>query len=197
MAEVKRSEGNGIETDVGGNTYVIGTEEQGRTWIGYETETVEEIYPIDIEHIQHFAEGVEDGNPLYWSDEYAKQTRWGGRIAPWGVVALTSEHRVWRPDWMGGLPKVQGAISYAQVPLPGNRMLATDYETQCFIPFRPGDRVFRNQKLVDIIPRTFRLGTGHQIVVETNYLNQKGEVCIKDRRTVFRYRPPEDAQAAK
>lgn len=175
------------ETDAAGTIYVIGTEEEGRTWIGRETEPVEEPYAIDVEHIQHFAEGIEDPNPLYWSDEFAKQTRWGGRIAPWGVVVLQNEHRVWRPEWMG-MPKIEGVISYSQIPLPGNRLLATDYETECFVPFRPGDRVFRNQKLIDIIPKTFRIGVGHQIVVETNYRNQKGELCIKDRRTVFRYR---------
>jgi acyl dehydratase len=178
------------EKDPSGITYVIGTEEEGRTWIGRETEPVAEAYPVDVEHIEHFAEGIEDPNPLYWSDEFGKQTRWGGRIAPWGVTVLTGEHHVWRPEWMGNTRSDPG-LSYSRVPLPGNRLLATDYEIECLIPLRPGDRVTRSTKLVDIIPKTFRLGVGHQIVMETSFRNQTGEVCIKDKRTVFRYRPVE------
>src|ERR1017187_10133702 len=115
MAEEKR------ESDPAGYIYVIGTEEEGMKWIGDEAEPVEDRYAVDAEHIDHFAEGIEDPNPLYWSDEFGKQTRWGGRIAPWGVVVLTVEHNVWRPAWMEKSKAHHGW--YMTVPLPGNRLL--------------------------------------------------------------------------
>ncbi len=174
------------ETDPSGLVYVIGTEEEGMRWIGTETEPIEEPYPIDVEHIEHFAEGIQDGNPLYWSDELAKQTKWGGRIAPWGVVVLTTEHRVWRPDWQE--KKEETATLFLRTPLPGNRLLATDYEVECHAPLRPGDRVSVSEKLLSIVAKTFRVGQGHQVTVEKSFRNQKGELCIRDRRTVFRYR---------
>ena len=180
MAEYK------TEIDPSGLVYVIGTEADGMQWIGRESKPVEEPYPIDREHIEHFSEGIEDPNPLYWSDEFGKKTRWGGRIAPWGVVMLTMEHNVWRPEWMG--KKKGHDVFYLKVPLPGNRMLATDYEVECYVPMRPGDRIFKNEKLVDLIPKTFRVGEGHQMVVDTFYRNHNGDLCVKDRRTVFRYK---------
>lgn len=177
------------EIDPSGVVFHIGAEEEAVQWIGRESKPVEEAYPIDVEHIEHFAEGIEDPNPLYWSDEFGKQTRWGGRIAPWGVVMLTMEHNVWRPAWMG--ERKGHDMFFFTVPLPGNRLLATDYEVECYEPMRPGDHIFKNEKLIDIIPKTFRIGVGHQMVVDTFYRNQKGELCVKDRRTVFRYRAPD------
>ncbi|MFN8545092.1 MAG: MaoC family dehydratase N-terminal domain-containing protein [Candidatus Binatia bacterium] len=174
------------ETDPSGLVYVIGTVEEGMQWIGRETEPIEEPYPVDVEHIEHFVEGIQDPNPLYWSDEFGRQTRWGGRIAPWGVVVLTTEHRVWRPDWME--KKDENATLFLRTPLPGNRLLATDYAVECYVPLRPGDRVFVNEKLVSIVPKTFRVGEGHQVTVEKYFRNQERELCIKDSRTVFRYR---------
>jgi len=80
-----------LETDPAGYVYSIGTEAEGLQWVGRESEPVEQPYPVDVEHIEHFAEGIQDPNPLYWSEEFGRQTRWGGRIAPWGVIVLTGE----------------------------------------------------------------------------------------------------------
>ena len=175
-----------LETDPAGYVYRIGTEEEGMSWVGRESESIEQPYPVDIEHIEHFAEGIQDPNPLYWSEEFGRRTRWGGRIAPWGVTVLTAEHNVWRPAWMG--KRTETSTYFLSVPLPGNRLLATDYELECYMPLRPGDRVFKSEKLVAVVPKTFRIGAGHHVTVDTYFRNQKGEVCITDRRIVFRYR---------
>ena len=175
-----------LEQDPAGYVYRIGTEAEGMQWIGRESEPVEQAYPVDVEHIEHFAEGIQDPNPLYWSEEFGRQTRWGGRIAPWGVIVLTGEHRVWRPEWMG--KPAETTTFFMSVPLPGNRLLATDYEIECFAPLRPGDRVSKSEQLVAIVPKTFRVGVGHQVTVKAFFRNQKGELCITDSRTVFRYK---------
>ncbi len=168
-----------------GMTYIIGIEEEGMTYIGRETEPVAYPYPFDVEHIEHYCEGIEDPNPLYWSDEFGKQTRWGGRIGPWGVTVMCGEHAVWRPGWME--KKAQHASFYSMTPLPGTRLLATNYEVICHAPFRPGDRVTSSTKLVGIEPKTFRVGKGHLVTVETYFRNHRGELCVTDRRSVFRY----------
>lgn len=48
------------ETDPAGYVYRIGTEEEGMQWIGRESASIEQPYPIDVEHIEHFAEGIQD-----------------------------------------------------------------------------------------------------------------------------------------
>ncbi len=179
-------------TDSSGFVYVIGTEEEGLKFIGRESEPFEQPWPIDVKGIQHLAESVEDPNPLYWSDEFGKQTRWGGRIANWGDAwLLGGEHDVWRPAWWER--KDAASFSYMTIPLPGTRLLATNYEVECYVPFRPGDRIISTYKVADIIPKTYRIGIGHVIVMENYLRNQKGELCIKDKRWVFRYQPVEVA----
>ncbi|MDB5471513.1 MAG: hypothetical protein JWR84_3073 [Caulobacter sp.] len=37
---------------------------------------------VTREAIEHFALGVGDDNPLWWDDDHAAGTRWGGRVAP-------------------------------------------------------------------------------------------------------------------
>ncbi|MBT4521324.1 MAG: hypothetical protein HOC23_15095 [Halieaceae bacterium] len=174
------------ETDPSGVVYVIGTEEEGMSWIGQEAEPVEEAYPMTTRAIEHFVEGIEDSNPLYWSEEFSRQTRWGKRIAPWGIEVLCKEHKVWRPDWMG---EHEGQLTYhCRTPLPGNRLLGLDYEVECYKPLHHGDRVFVNEKLVDVVPKTMRIGSGHLVTVDNFFRNQHGDLCFKNRRTVFRYR---------
>ncbi len=174
------------ETDPSGVVYVMGTEEEGKSWIGQETEPVEETFPMTSRAIEHFVEGIEDPNPLYWSEEYGKKTRWGNRISPWGIEVLCKEHKVWRPDWMG---EHEGQLTFhCRTPLPGNRLLGLDYEVKCYKPFYPGDRVLVNEKLVSIVPKTMRIGTGHLVTVDNFFRNQNGDLCFKNRRTVFRYR---------
>ena len=40
------------ETDPAGYVYRIGSEEEGMQWIGRESESIEQPYPIDVEHIE-------------------------------------------------------------------------------------------------------------------------------------------------
>ena len=59
---------------------------------------------------------------------------------------------------------------------------------ECYQPFYPGDRMFINEKLINIVPKSFSIGKGHHITVENFFRNQDGDLCYKDSRTVFRYR---------
>ena len=38
------------------------------------------------------------------------------------------------------------------------------------------------------MPKTFRVGLGHHVTVKAFFRNQRGEVCITDSRTIFRYK---------
>lgn len=37
---------------------------------------------VTTDAIRHYAATLGDRNPLWWNEEYAKKTRWGGIIAP-------------------------------------------------------------------------------------------------------------------
>ena len=44
------------------------------------------VFQVEKEPIRRFADSVEDGNPLYWDEEYAKKSKYGSIIAPPGMI---------------------------------------------------------------------------------------------------------------
>ena len=40
------------------------------------------VFEVEKGAIKKFADAVDDGNPLYWDEEYAKNTKYGSIIAP-------------------------------------------------------------------------------------------------------------------
>ena len=59
-------------------------------------------FPVEVGHIMLFARAVGDINPIYYSDEAAKQTEPGGMIAPPTFVQSSAQ---FEPDY-GLRPKI-------------------------------------------------------------------------------------------
>ena len=49
--------------------------EKVRKFIGQTSDT--SIFEVEKEVIRRFADAVDDPNPLYWDEEYAKKSRYG------------------------------------------------------------------------------------------------------------------------
>src|SRR5437868_6949177 len=111
--------------------------DEARATIGRETETV--IGEVTLLDIQRYALTIGDDNPLYFDEEYARTTPYGGIIAPpnyltaviaWGVGVPESELTT---DGLGrrgagGLP-----------PIKAQRVMAGGQELEFHRPVRPGD----------------------------------------------------------
>jgi len=120
--------------------------------------------------IRHFCDGIGDKNPLYRWEDYAKFTRWGGLVAPNGVLICIGE---------AGAGK--GTVA------PGfGRSIAGGSTWTWFKPIRAGDRfhVFGTDMGVnekkphrDVPYRLF------QAMFRTTYLNQNNEVVAYRDRT--------------
>ena len=68
-------------------------------WVGKEQYTPQNTNPVERTEIRLFANIAGDMNPLWYSDEYGKQTRWGGMVAPphW---LHAHDSAAW-PGWVG------------------------------------------------------------------------------------------------
>lgn len=76
----------------------------------------------------------------------------------------------------------------SEVPLPGDKIIATEYEFEYYRYVRAGDRLTMKQRVMDIVPVTSRaLGKGHNLFVELSYVNQDGEVVGVCKATLMRY----------
>lgn len=164
----------------------FGTYDEGRGWIGKEGDPVYAADPIDLAQIHRYCALNEDGNPLYWDEEYAKRSRFGGIIAPNAIIMVAAMGGYWQPSWM---PKAKGKSATATLPLPGDTVINTNSLQEYFRPLRPGDRLWSQEKIADITSeKKTRLGVGHFITTVASYYNQYGDLVATNTNTLYRFR---------
>ena len=139
-----------------------------RNAIGVESDPI--TYEIEKGHIARFAEAIGDENPLYRDEIKARNSKYGGIIAP------PTFYRALRP---GSLPET------AESPFTRNLDAGSDWEY--FEPIRPGDRITVTIKLADVVEREGRLGKMIIITRETRYENQLGQIVATQKTNGISY----------
>jgi acyl dehydratase len=131
-----------------------------------------EARTIEVERgaIRRFAEAIGDPNPLFNDEASARNTRFGGMIAP--------------PTFCRSLG---AAIPEIKIGMGEFRGLDGGSEWEYFEPIRPGDRISVVSKIADIRESAGRLGAMVFITVETSYTNHYNQLCALQRSTVIRY----------
>jgi acyl dehydratase len=129
---------------------------------------------VTTDSIRHYAVSLGDRNPLWWNEDYAKKTRWGGIIAPPTITDfLGTPSSTWRES------SAAAKSQFARI--------VGGCKREWFQAIRPGDRFkcvdkwlgFEERQLKQE-PRRFRLFIDtHQ----RSYINQKDEtVAVVDNR---------------
>lgn len=139
-------------------------------------------FPIDRSDIRRWAIATywpEEPPRLYWDEQYARTTRWGGIIAPddfnpfaWPVEPLDS-----------------GPAEYAlpKPGEPGQRMLNGGVAFEFGKPMRPGDVISDRWRVKDANEREGRMGQMLYIELERELRNQQDEFVRTRIDTVIRY----------
>lgn len=129
---------------------------------------------VDIEKgmLRKFAEAIEDPNPLWQDEEYANKARYGGIIAPPGLImaSIMTAHTIDFPF---------------QFPMP--RLLDGGGEWEYLKPIRPGDVITVEHWIADIREREGKMGKMIFIIGETTWTNQKNELVARGRGTLINY----------
>ena len=166
-----------------------------KQYIGRETGVRNAPWPVTERAIKHYLESIQDSNPLYWSEEYGEQTKWGGRIAPWGGSnVLVGDHGAgipnwWKPEWMDTEKQISLNVLDGIPGFPSDQQANTGTEYWCYEPVKIGDRLSMTVRLASIVgPKTTKVGTGYFVTTEGIWTNQDGKVCMKDDMTVFNYK---------
>ena len=141
--------------------------------IGVESDPV--THDVEKGAIIKFAEAIGDTNPVFNDEVAARESRYGGMVAP--PTFLRSI--------MAGPLKVEFKSPYS-ANLDGGS------EWEYFEPIRPGDRITVTTMIADIYERPGRLGNMLFLVRETKYVNQFGNTVAKQRTTGISYQPPEE-----
>ena len=163
--------------------------EKDKGLIGREGEPIHAPDEVSKSMIRHYTEMMEDANPLYTDEEFAKKSKYGGIIAPPQMLMVWCMPRIW--PW----PEFPW-VPMAELDLPGvDTWIATDMIHEFYQPVRPGDRLYYTMKLdkVSEMKRT-RIGEGHFITTTQTYFNQNGDLVGREIRTVLKYKPNEQGQ---
>ena len=117
-----------------------------------------------------FAQAIGDDNPVFNDEEAARESRYGGLIAP--------------PTFLRSV-----ASSRPELPFdfPFNRRLDGGSEWEYFEPVRPGDRITAVARIDDISERTGRLGLMIIMSTVTTYRNQFDQVVATQITTGIAY----------
>jgi acyl dehydratase len=127
-------------------------------------------YEVERGAIRRFADAIGDTNPIFNSEHDARDTRFGGMIAP--------------PTFYRSL---LAPVPEVKLEMPTARGLDGGSDWEYFKPVRPGDRITVQTKIADLRESEGRLGPMVFTTTETSYTNQFGELCALQRSTGIRY----------
>ncbi|MGB3128194.1 MAG: MaoC family dehydratase N-terminal domain-containing protein [Dehalococcoidia bacterium] len=127
--------------------------------------------------IRRYAEAVGNGNPLYFDEEYASESRYGTIIAPPGFFGWS----------MQSVPSSEGIIGLmtAMINAGYYRILDGGMSYEFFLPVRAGDIVIASPKVKDVNAKEGKSGTMMVCDFETTYLNQNGDLVAKAYQTLI------------
>jgi acyl dehydratase len=164
-----------------------------RAFIGVESAPVTAHDPVELGAIRRHCQAIMDDDPLYWDEEYAAQTVFGGVVAP----PLFPLHAFRRapgtpdpleaalddPDYDGAGQGLAARLGLPAVPIKLKRMLNGGNDVEVRALARPGDRIVARSRYRDIYQKEGKSGPLVFVVVETSYGTELGEELLVSRQT--------------
>ncbi|MBL7499747.1 MaoC family dehydratase N-terminal domain-containing protein [Frankia sp. CNm7] len=139
-------------------------------------------YPVSASDIRRWAIAVYWGETpprIYWDEEYAKSTRWGGIIAPEDFNPFAWAVPMTEPSPAGAVP--------GQEAKKGENILNGGMTEKLGAKIRPGDVITTRSRLMHWEERQGRNGLTLYTYVETEWTNQNGEIVKTRVKTTIRY----------
>lgn len=153
-------------------------------WIGKPIIFAELWNPCNETDIQRWVMAMDYANPIHWDMEFARQSKFGGIVAPQSfAVAMDYGH--------GCHPACVGKI-------PGSHLIFGGEEWWFYgAPVRPGDKLFQTRRFdgYDVKDTSFA-GPTMFSRGDTVHRNQHGVLVAKERATAIRYLREEAAKRA-
>jgi len=136
------------------------------------------VLEVERGAIARYADAIGDPTPLYRDEEYAKNTKYGGIVAPPGFFGWP----VGGGNIEAGMARVVGAVAEGGML----RILDGGIELNFYVPVRAGDTLVTYGKLADAREKeTKSQGTMLFLIIEQKYLNQNGSLVAVARQTLI------------
>jgi len=161
--------------------------EELKTLIGQEGVPREAVDEVCQPMIRHWCEAMQDGNPLYTDEDYARKSKYGGTIAPPTMLLTWTMPPLWPPREEPPHPFEQFLEKLDKAGFYG--IIVTNVAQKYYRPLFPGDRVTFTYKVTDVSPeKKTALGNGYFVTTGFTFINQKGETVGTQSFTVLKYR---------
>jgi acyl dehydratase len=130
--------------------------------------------------IHRFAAAIGDSNPLYLDEEFARNTRHGGIIAPPTMIFELNHN-------LGGEISEEdgGYLDKITLPAPLTRFIRGGNEYEFFQPARPEDKITLKREVTQVFEKRGKAGPLVFVKIEITYTNQKGELLGINRETLI------------
>ena len=175
--------------------------DKARSLIGTVNGPVVAWTKISQSEIRRFMQSIPDDDPLYYDDEYAKNTRFGGVVAPPTLpITIMGQRPPGTHDPLPGLADDAGDDTSATSDdlevgwYLGLRALIAQFppnmlffhggdELEIFQLAQPGDQITCTSEVVDMYEKDGRSGHLGFVVLLYKYVNQRGELLCTSRHT--------------
>ena len=144
-------------------------------WIGKPVIFAEMWDPCNATDIRRWVQAMDYPNPMHWNEEFARDSKFGGIIAPQSFTVCMDYGHGCHPSCVG--------------KIPGSHLIFGGEEWWFYgTPIRPGDKLFQNRRFDGYSvadtkfagPTVFTRG-------DTVHRNQHGGLVAKERATAIRY----------
>ncbi len=164
-----------------------------RAIIGAQSSWNEATNAVEASEVRRFFQAIIDPKPVYWDEDQAKETRYGGTIAPpaFAVHAFRRGTDETIDPLDAGLDPEFDGVSRAlrpglpSVPIALPRVLNGGYEYELFSYPRVGDRIKCRSTYRDIYQRDGKTGPMVFIVIEDEYATADGRPLLKSLNTMI------------
>ena len=144
------------------------TEEMRQRAIGQESAA--QTMEVEKGAIIKFAQAIGDDNPLYNDEVAARESRFGGLIAP--------------PTFLRSAVSARPGLPFE---VPFERVLDGGSDWEYFVPVRPGDQITSVSRIEDMNERNGSIGLMLIYTIVVTYTNQFGQVVATQTSTSIRY----------
>jgi acyl dehydratase len=152
-----------------------------------------QFYEVEKGAIRRFADAVDDANPLYHDEEYARNSKYGAIIAPPGFFGWPLK-RVRNSPLAIDIPlELESAFARAGYPL--SLVLDGGMEYEFFLPVHAGDILSAITTVRSLRERSSETGTIIVAFLDTVYHNQHGALVAKQQAMFIRrslQQPPKE-----
>ena len=152
---------------------------------------------VNIPMIRHWVDAMDDHNPVYLDEEFAKTTRFGGIVAPPAMLQT----------WTMGRPQIQGIAERGGAPSAVESgmlslldkagytsIVATNSELEFERYLRVGDHLQSSTVFESVSEeKTTALGRGYFVTWVTTYVDADDNIVGRQRFRVFKFIPARSA----